>query len=133
MQPPGTGKALSAWAGGTEQMYVDATALHAGPGLTGTPLAYGTFNADGSKAAGSANISCSALGSAGAYYYDCTLSCYTPSTHVAVATAVNLNAHPVFITTGSPGTGTVRVRLFDFNSGAPAMVQGVFHIVVFKP
>jgi hypothetical protein len=126
-----SGKAIGASVNGTETMYVDAAGVHAGAGLTGTPLAYGTFNADGSMAAGSANISCTARGAAGTYYYDCAISGYSPTTHVAVVTAVNTSASPIVATTGSPVTGTLRVWLYSV--GGSALTQAAFHIVVFMP
>jgi hypothetical protein len=130
-----TGKAIGASVNGTETMYVDATGVHAGAGLTGTPLAYGTFNANGTKAAGSANISCTAYGSSGAYYYDCTITGYSPTTHVAVVTAVTASStnDPIFATTTTGGNNVLRIRLWDLSTVPGVQVQAIFHVVVFKP
>ncbi len=76
-----SGKALGASVNGTETMYVDVTGVHAGAGLTGTPLAYGTFASSGTQQSGSANISCVAGGTGGGtptYYYDCTITRVLP-------------------------------------------------------
>jgi hypothetical protein len=43
---------------GTVVMSADQNGVHAGPGMTGTPLAYGTFSSTGTKASGSSNLSC---------------------------------------------------------------------------
>ncbi len=124
-----TGKALGASVNNVETMYVDADGVHGGPGLTGTPVAYASINADGSTAAGSSNISCTA----GSGYYDCTIAGYSYYTWVAVVTAVNLNTHPIIAISSTGGANVLRVRLFDLYTGTATLVQNAFHVVVFKP
>jgi hypothetical protein len=128
-----TGKALDTSVNDVETMYVDATGVHGGPGLTGTPVAYAAINSDGSTGAASSNISCVAGGTAGEYYYDCTIAGYSYLTWVAVVTAVNLSEHPIIAISSTGGTNVLRVRLFDLYSGTATLVQNAFHVVVFKP
>ena len=110
-------------------MKADAAGVHAGPGMTGTPVAYGAFNFDGTKASGSANLSC--VWNPSSTRYDLTIAgdSYTPSTHVVVATPSNSSV-PLFATASWDGGSTLIVRVFDSTFTS---VQRQFHVVVYKP
>jgi hypothetical protein len=127
-----TGLALQAEVSGTPVMNVDQNGVHAGPGMTGTPFAYGNFNTDGSMNAGSSNIACTAQSNSG-YYYDCTIPGFDYTTWVAVATGINVSQHPIIVITSTGGVNVLRVRVFDLYSGTPTEVQNSFSVVVFKP
>jgi hypothetical protein len=124
-----TGKAIVARVNSTTVMNVDSTGVHAGPGLTGTPIAYGSFSLAGSKLSGSGNLSC--VWNATSTRYDCTISgaSYSPSDYIASVTASNSSV-PLFCTASWDGGSLLIVRVFDqtFTS-----VQRQFHLVVFKP
>jgi hypothetical protein len=127
----GGGKAMSAMVSGSVIMTADAEGVHAGPGMTGTPLAYGSFAADGSKTSGSENITC-VWSAPPVTRYECAVAGYTAGTHVAVVTAVSLSGEPIFATTSTTATGVLIVRLF--NATAPSVkVSGIFHLVIFRP
>ena len=53
-----TGKAFTGVVAGTEVMSADVDGIHAGPGMTGTPIAHGNFSNTGARRSGSSNISC---------------------------------------------------------------------------
>ncbi len=67
------GKALGAQVNSTEVMDVDLNGVHAGPGMTPTPIAHGFFdNVSGSRLSGSSNITCS--WDSANLWYACTIS-----------------------------------------------------------
>lgn len=127
-----TGKALSATVNNTETMNVDVNGVHAGPGMTGTPVAYASVDSGGAAYA-SSNISCGLHGDSLGAYYDCTIPGYLPTVDVAVVTAVSNEWHPVVAVTGTGGTNVLRIRLYDLTVGTSSSVQNAFHVVVFKP
>lgn len=105
----------------------------AGPGQTGTPLAYGGFAANGTKNSGSANLG-NCTWNAASTRYECPLTGYHHLTHVTVVTAVNTVGQPIFATSSSGPADVLYVRLFNPTSATPSVpVQGEFHVVVFKP
>ncbi len=110
-------------------MNVDSTGVHAGPGMTGTPIAYGSFSAAGAKVSGSGNLSCA--WNAAATRYDCTISSasYNPTDYIAIVTAADSSV-PLFCTTSWDGASLLIVRVF---SQTFTPVQSQFHLVVFKP
>jgi hypothetical protein len=123
-----TGSAIVARVNGATVMNVDSAGVHAGPGMTGTPVAYGSFSLAGTKLSGSDNLSCA--WNAASTRYDCTVGVsYHPSDYIAIVTAANSSV-PLFCTTSWDGVELLIVRVFDqtFTS-----VQRQFHLVVFKP
>jgi hypothetical protein len=93
-----TGDAIAAYVNGTQIMTADQNGVHAGPGLTGTPFAYGAFDSSANKLAGSGNISCFLEST----WYGCELFSggtqisYDPTKYVVVVTelATTYNAYP---------------------------------------
>lgn len=104
------------------------TKLSAGPGLTGTPIAHGVFYADGNKASGSANLSCT--WDSGNSWYECPISgvSYDFSTHVTNVTAVG--AYSPVISTTSSTAGHLIVSLFNISG---SRIQHIFGVTVYKP
>jgi hypothetical protein len=125
----GAGEAIVAKVNTTTVMNVDSTGVHAGPGMTGTPIAYGSFSTVGVRLSGSGNLSCA--WNAASTRYDCTISGagFNPTDYIAIATPSN-SSLPLFCTTSWDGGSLLIVRVFDqtFTS-----VQRQFHLVVFKP
>lgn len=127
-----TGKALAAKVNNVEVMTVTEKGVHAGPGMTGTPLAYGTFSAAGAKTAGSSNITCA--WQAGNSWYSCTLT-------EKDGTPIDYVYHqfvPVVTTAGSglvaPKTDSVGGKmLIYFYNTAGTKVQSIFSVVVYWP
>jgi hypothetical protein len=123
-----SGKALSAKVGGTEITSADQNGVHAGPGMTGTPYAYGLFDTSGTLLVGSSNIICP-WATVGTNYYFCTLT----------GVSSYLNSFVVFVAANVPGplsgavylmTSGILVAFFD-TSGYSR--QTSFSIVVYKP
>ena len=106
---------------------IESTAVHAGPGMTGTPLAYGFFSSAGVKSTGSDNISC--IWSGGSSWYDCTVvgEDYFYSDYITTVTPAS---GPLFAGTSSIG-GHLVVRFFDL-SGAPVQASSGFAVVIYK-
>ena len=130
------GMVLRATVNNNQVMNVDQNGLHAGPALTGTPFAYGSFDASGTQLGGSSNISCP--WNSGAERYECTLTGanYSKSNFIVVVTAQeSTSALMSVINTASGGnfasgvTGFA-VRLFNISG---TIVQNPFTVVVFKP
>jgi len=123
-----SGKALSAKVGGAEILSADQNGVHAGPGMTGTPYAYGLFDPTGTLLVGSSNISCP-WATVGTNYYFCTLT----------GVSSYLNSFVVVVTANVPSplsgavylmTSGILVAFFD-TSGYSR--QTSFSIVVYKP
>ncbi len=53
-------------------MAVDVDGMHAGPGMTGTPIAHGNFSNTGTRRSGSSNISCAWV--AADSWFECTIA-----------------------------------------------------------
>jgi hypothetical protein len=125
----GAGQAIVAKVNATTVMNVDSAGVHAGPGMTGTPIAYGSFSLAGVKLSGSDNLSC--VWNPSNPRYDCTISgaSYNPTAFIAIVTASNISV-PSFCATSWDGGSLLIVRVFDqtFTS-----VQRQFHLVVYKP
>lgn len=133
-QNDASGKAVSAVVAGTEVMSADQNGVHAGPAMTGTPYAYGTFDTSGNRLTGSSNITCPWDSSQSPARYDCSLAGATYST----------SAFVVIVTPGEnfvPRIGVVNtlstisptgfaVRIFDTSGNS---VQSSFSVVVYKP
>ena len=122
----GGGKALSATVSGVEVALVDSTGIHAGPGMTGTPIAYGSFDATGAMLKGS-NLNCTLSGT----IYNCAISGenYASTNFVSIATVSNGTAH--FCSTDWDKNTKLQVRIHSLPNGAT--VAAPFHLVVYKP
>jgi len=122
----GPGTALSAKVNGTEVALVDSTGIHAGPGMTGTPIAYGSFDAAGAMLKGS-NLNCTLSGT----IYNCAISgeVYSSTNFVSIATVSNGTPH--FCSTDWDKNSKLQVRIHSLPSGAT--VAAPFHLVVYKP
>jgi hypothetical protein len=84
-----SGKAIAAVVNGVEVMAVTATGVHAGPGMTGTPLAHGVVGADGSWGVGlshSTNIGSVTRIGTGSYEIVVTGESLDWANHTAVVT-----------------------------------------------
>jgi hypothetical protein len=112
---------------GTQVMKVDGSGIHAGPGLTGTPLAYGAFDTNGILQSGSSNISCS--WNAPAFLYQCGIAGqnYYYLSYVANVTPFSL----ALAVTGNDIFGNLLIAFYN-TAGAPIKPTG-FQVVVYKP
>jgi len=121
------GKALGAQVNSTEVMDVDLNGVHAGPGMTPTPIAHGFFdNASGSRLSGSSNITCAWVSAN--LCYACTIS---GEDFFFQSYTVNVTpTTPVVATFGSAG-GQLLVQFFNL-SGAQVKPVGGFSVAVFK-
>jgi len=98
----------------------------AGSGMTGTPLAYGSFASTGEKNSGSPNLNCSLNGNI--YYCAIDGESYNPNNYVAVATTSGGGV--LFCSTDWDLTSQLIVRVFTLGAVA---VQAPFHLVIYKP
>jgi hypothetical protein len=123
-----SGKVIQAAVGGTEVMSADETGIHAGPGLTGTPLAYGTFYNTGQKASGSANLTCSwnAVDSR----YDCTISGedFDWTEYVTIVTPLTAGV----VARAGSSAGKLAVS-FSTIASPSTPAQSDFCVVIYKP
>jgi hypothetical protein len=111
---------------GTQVMKADATGIHAGPGMTGTPLAYGFFRGtDGLKFSGSSNITCTLNVS----QYECTINGenFFYMYYVVSVTPVATIAIP---TTGSV-SGKLTVVFYDLDGST--ILPNSFSVIIYKP
>jgi hypothetical protein len=114
-------------------MSVDQAGVHAGPGMTGTPFAYASYDAAGTKLTGTTNIDCSWTGSR----YDCylfqdgTATEYSPSTHLVTVTPQSAMSPRIAVVNTIPSMPpSIAVRVFDTSWTS---IQHGFSIVVYKP
>jgi hypothetical protein len=110
---------------GTQVLKADAAGIHAGPGMTGTPLAYGRFNSTGSRTAGSSNISCGW----DVTKYQCQISgeSYFYGDYVTVVTPDGINiAIPVV------NSSVGRLIVTFYNLSGTAMQPNGFSVTVYK-
>ena len=108
-------------------MTVDASGVHAGPGLTPTPIAHGYIEGTaGSRMSGSSNLTCTWVQAS--LWYACTIAgqdfFYAYYTVSVTPTAA------VVATTGSVG-GQLIVQFFNL-TGAAVKPSGGFSVVVYK-
>ena len=104
-----------------------AGGVTAGAGLTGTPLAYGTFNSTGAKQAGSSNISCSWDSANSRYLCAITGQSYYYTEFVTNVTPFNAFAVPVT----DSFSGNLIVKFYS-QSGTQIQAVG-FAVTVYKP
>jgi hypothetical protein len=123
----GTGPAIGASVNGIEVMKADASGVHAGPGLTPTPIAHGFFDASaGARLSGSSNITCT--WDAGLMRYECVIAgeSYFYWAYSAIVTSTSALV---------PATNSVSGHLlvsFTNLSGVAVKPSGGFTLVVFK-
>ncbi|MGD0922071.1 MAG: hypothetical protein ABSA70_09940, partial [Terriglobia bacterium] len=123
------GKALSAKVAGTETFNADANGIHAGPGMTRTPLAYGYFYSDGSKSVGSSNISCT--WNASSTGYECSVSNESLSYFSYIYSVIPTGGPPLIPATNSSG-GKVLIYFYNLSGTAVQSTYG-FSLSIFKP
>ena len=123
----GPGTAISAKVNGTEVALIDSTGIHAGPGMTGTPIAYGSFDAAGNMLKGSSNLSCALSGT----IYNCSISGETYKSDSFVSVATVSNGTPHFCSTDWDKNTKLQVRVHSLPSGTAVALP--FHLVVYKP
>jgi hypothetical protein len=124
----GSGPALGASVNSTEVLRVDGVGVHAGAGMTPTPVAHGVFDVNsGARLSGSTNISCS--WSAANVWYVCTINGETfYYTLYTVSVTPTLPLLPSINST----SGLMLVQFFNLAGAAVKPSSGVFSIVVFK-
>ena len=116
---------------GAQIMRADTSGVHAGPGMTTTPLAYGVVEAAGACIHKSPNVSCTPS-TTGYYYITIAGEDYDPARHITIVTPY-INEYQISASIdriGSPGQGQLAVKLVAGN-GAP--VSSRFYFVTFKP
>jgi hypothetical protein len=123
----GGGKAFGAMVNTTEVMTVDLAGVHAGPGMTPTPIAHGFFDSfAGARLSGSSNFTCA--WDSGFSRYACTIA----------GESYSYWAYTVSVTPTSlaiPATNSLSNQLlvtFYNLAGAAIKPAGGFSIVVFK-
>lgn len=119
------GKAIGAQVNSTEVMSVDAAGVHAGPGMTPTPIAHGAFDSAGGRYSGSSNISCSWV--AVYTWYACTIAgeYFNVANYTVSVTPMSLS-----IPLASSMGGQLLV-IFHNLAGTPIQPGG-FYVTVFK-
>jgi hypothetical protein len=123
----GTGKAIGASVNGIEVMTVDSAGVHAGPGMTPTPIAHGFFDwVAGARQSGSSNITCS--WNAVSLLYECTIS--GESFYYSSYTVNVTPTTPVVSTFGS-ASGKLLLQFYNL-SGSPVKPSSGFSVAVFK-
>ena len=131
MSSAGIGTALVAESPtGAQVMKVDATGVHAGPGMTGTPLAYGVVNSDGTCTNKSANVTCT-KGSTGYYYIAIAGEQYEPDRHITIVTlAYNISLLVPLVDAYGVTPQKLAVAL---KTPAGTLMDNRFYFVTFKP
>jgi len=123
----GGGPALTAVVNTTEVMKADAAGVHAGPGMTPTPIAHGFFDsAAGTRMSGSTNITCT--WNAGATRYECAIA---GESYVYWAYSVVVTPTSAVV----PATNSLGDHLlvtFYNLSGVAVKPAGGFSVVVYK-
>jgi hypothetical protein len=123
-----TGKAFTGIVAGTERMAVDIDGIHAGPGMTGTPLAYALVGVGGSLAyAKSANVASVTHTATGVYEIAITGETVDYLTHIAVVTPYS--SGPTMVS-HEMSAGVLVVRTYG-SSGTPA--DRAFCFAIYKP
>jgi hypothetical protein len=122
-----TGKAFTGMVAGTEVMSADVTGIHAGPGMTGTPIAHGNFSNTGARRSGSSNISC--VWVAASARYECTITgeTYYFADYTAIVTPMSGPAVPQT----ASGGGDLIIFFHNLTGGLVAPSSG-FAVAVFK-
>ncbi len=123
---------------GTQVMKVDAAGIHAGPGMTSTPLAYGYVDQNGScSTTRSPNItSCALLNSPGSPVYDITISGedFDFTKYVAIVTpGYSSPEQAVIPVCGANGVTPSRHLAVVLYNTSSARITRSFNFVVFKP
>ena len=108
-------------------MAVDVDGLHAGPGMTGTPIAHGNFSNTGARRSGSSNISCA--WAAASSRYECTITGenYFYTDYTAIVTPMSGPAVPQT----ASGSGDLIIYFHNLTGGLVAPSSG-FAVAVFK-
>jgi hypothetical protein len=94
------------------------------------PVAFGNVTASG-IVTGTPNITSATWSSAGICDVVISDITYTTTDFTTVVTPV-FGSSSVRMATGSATGGNLRVRVFEFTGGAPALVSNAFHFVVFR-
>jgi hypothetical protein len=111
---------------GTQVMKTDATGIHAGPGMTGTPLAYGFFLQNALKQVGSSNLDCSWVTSR----YECTI---TGQNYVWWQYVTNITPSGGFaVPAADSGNNKLLITFYDKN-GSTIQPSGGFAVTIYKP
>jgi hypothetical protein len=116
---------------------VDSAGIHAGPGMTSTPVAYGNFaGGDGSRISGSSNITCTWP----SWFYRCTISnVFVDNTYVILVTPNVDPLSTIVIPTVSPddlgdNSGMFDVFFNNLNGNTTQLSSDAsFFLVVYKP
>ena len=107
------------------------TKLSAGPGLTGTPLAYGVVNSDGTCTYKSANVTCVA-GSTGYYYITIAGEDYDPARYVTLVTLA-YNTTQIVPIVDTVGVSPNHQLAIGLKTSGGTSVSNRFYFVTFKP
>jgi hypothetical protein len=123
----GGGKAFGAMVNTTEVMTVDLAGVHAGPGMTPTPIAHGFFDsASGTRLSGSSNITCT--WDAGFVRYACTIA---GESYSYWAYTVNVTPTSLVIPATNSLSNQLLVSFYNI-SGTAVKPAGGFSVTVFK-
>jgi hypothetical protein len=123
----GGGKAFGAMVNTTEVMTVDLAGVHAGPGMTPTPIAHGFFDsASGTRLSGSSNITCT--WDAGFVRYACTIA---GESYSYWAYTVNVTPTSMVIPATNSLSNQLLVSFYNI-SGTAVKPAGGFSVTVFK-
>ena len=122
----GGGAAIGAAVNSTEVMRVDAAGVHAGPGMTPTPLAYGWFDNNGVRYSGSSNITCAWVNAT--TWYACTITgeSFTFSNYAVSVTPSSFGV-PIVSSSG----GQMIIIFYNASAGQMKPASG-FSVIVFK-
>lgn len=123
----GGGAAIGASVNSTEVMNVDLSGVHAGPGMTPTPIAHGFFdNTTGSRLSGSSNIICTWV--AANTWYTCSI---LGESFFYQLYTVNVTPTSLCVPITGSASGQLLVQFFNF-SGTAIKPSGGFSLTVFK-
>lgn len=127
-----TGGALGTTSGGQKiaLQWDSSGTVKAGPGMTGTPLAYGVVKSDGTCPAKSANVTCS--GSGGSYQILITGEDFDVERYVTVVTVSN-SANPLFASVSSIGLSPNRWMGITLRNLSSVLTANLFSFVTYKP
>ena len=124
----GSGPALGASVNSAEVLRVDDAGVHAGAGMTPTPVAHGVFDASsGARLSGSTNITCSWV--AAHVRYVCAIS---GETFLYTSYTVSVTPTLPLVPTVDSAGGSMLVQFFNLAGAAVKPSSGAFNVVVFK-
>jgi hypothetical protein len=122
--PAGTSGSIDVYASNNTDVIIDINGYYA---ATGAPLAFGAFDANGTRQSGSSNISCP--WNAASSWYQCTI---TGEDYFYLSYVANVTPFNFAITRTSSVSGNLLI-MFSNTAGTQIQLSSGFQVAVYKP